>query len=555
MRVPLVGSYNSRDFRTDISKDQRFVNCFFEILRNPATQNQTFYVHKRDGFDTATTCNGYAGHLLVPKMSTGAINEYVFTGRKTAAFGTTVFFDRSGTALDSITCDSTSGCLFLVETTINNEWFLVTSVVSSSARQYWYYGENAGTGNTVNFTGDLTNTLPTVTNISSTTGIYVGQLLAHANIPVGTRVQSIDSSTQITMTGNASATVGGATITRDVMALIYDADFPSNTVGQPAFLNGRMYIMDVQRRIHASDINSITSWSSSQFITADPQIGYGTGCMEVGGKIVAFGSSGFEMFYDAGNPSGSQLNRIVGSVRSVGRKIEETGIRPEITAKKVEHNLYWVSPSLELWALNGGEPAKISPHGLDRLQVSDILGWFRLHGQLCIVVRHYDSGPFGNPVLVYFTETNLWSEWTFKNNSGTNAFGDFDYTYSGDIGCGDMENTKFYTCNRGGWQDEGTTPEQLIQIGPLDFNTRKRKWFLTLELLGDKRGTSGNTAISWSDDDGKTFSTAKNVDMSTNRAIIHLGKIARRRTFRITDSVNASLRLQALEIELREGVT
>lgn len=53
--------------------------------------------------------------------------------------------------------------------------------------------------------GDLAIGSPIVTN-TDTTYVVVGQLVTDANVPVGTKVLTVDSATQFTMDDNASAT-------------------------------------------------------------------------------------------------------------------------------------------------------------------------------------------------------------------------------------------------------------------------------------------------------------------------------------------------------------
>ena len=54
-------------------------------------------------------------------------------------------------------------------------------------------------------TGTTSSTFATVTGISTTAGMAVGQQISGAGIPAGTTVQSVDSTTQVTMSANATA--------------------------------------------------------------------------------------------------------------------------------------------------------------------------------------------------------------------------------------------------------------------------------------------------------------------------------------------------------------
>ena len=63
------------------------------------------------------------------------------------------------------------------------------------------------------FTADTSNGSPLLTSMSDQVEVTVGDELAGTGIPVGARVLSIDSATQVTMTVNATATNTGTTVT------------------------------------------------------------------------------------------------------------------------------------------------------------------------------------------------------------------------------------------------------------------------------------------------------------------------------------------------------
>ena len=63
------------------------------------------------------------------------------------------------------------------------------------------------------FTADTSNGTATLLNMSDQVEVTIGDEISGAGIPTGTRVLSIDSSTQITMTANATATANTVTVT------------------------------------------------------------------------------------------------------------------------------------------------------------------------------------------------------------------------------------------------------------------------------------------------------------------------------------------------------
>jgi len=63
------------------------------------------------------------------------------------------------------------------------------------------------------FTADTSNGTATLLNMSDQVEVTIGDEISGAGIPTGTRVLSIDSPTQITMTANATATANTVTVT------------------------------------------------------------------------------------------------------------------------------------------------------------------------------------------------------------------------------------------------------------------------------------------------------------------------------------------------------
>ena len=86
----------------------------------------------------------------------------------------------------------------------------------------------------------------------------------------------------------------------------------------------------------------------------------------------------------------------------------------------------------------------------------------------------------------------------------------------------------------------------------LDFDTYKRKRLNRLTLVGaDSRETS-TCGVSWSDDDGQTWSTARNVDLNDARPTLTRLGTFRKRQFRITNSSDAPMELEAMELDVEE---
>jgi len=105
---------------------------------------------------------------------------------------------------------------------------------------------------------------------------------------------------------------------------VSDADAPGSTSsivmarGCPV-LNGYTFVLGATTgRIYNSDLNSITAWTATNFLKAEREADYGCFLGKQRDNIVYIGSRSIELFYDAGNPSGSPLARRQDVYHNVG---------------------------------------------------------------------------------------------------------------------------------------------------------------------------------------------------------------------------------------------
>jgi hypothetical protein len=71
---------------------------------------------------------------------------------------------------------------------------------------------NATATSQVTATGTVTAGSPTITNLSTTSGFIIGQPISGAGIPTGTTIAAIPSSTSLTMSANGTATSSGSAV-------------------------------------------------------------------------------------------------------------------------------------------------------------------------------------------------------------------------------------------------------------------------------------------------------------------------------------------------------
>jgi hypothetical protein len=437
----------------------------------------------------------------------------------------------------------------------------ITEVVLSGAT-YWLISAEGGTGwyipndalaEATTFTGTTTSGSAVVTSVSSTAGLYIGQLLtAAAGIAVGTRIQSIDSSTQITMTANATAS-GSRTITRTHMAKIIDADFPSTATGAFVELDGYIFIGTSTGRIYNSDLNSITSWSSTGWIAVNMQADGSVALAKQKNQIVAFGRNHIEFFYNAGNPSGSPLGRTEQAMIRIGSYNTDNIVT-------FRDNIFFIGQDTGyensgVWQLKGFEAKRLSSIPLTRmlsqnsasLNAEDIyLSAYEHQGKQFV---YFGMGNASTLVAdyLYCLESGEWVEAGFpflmKFSEGLNGVA--INSTSGIIYSADPLTPTY--------QDVGSASYTArIQTSLWDGGTDKRKFINKIRLVADTQA-SGTASISWSDDDYANYNTARTVDMTKMDKALHGCGSCRRRSFKIEHSANTPFRAEAIEIEYDEG--
>jgi hypothetical protein len=433
--------------------------------------------------------------------------------------------------------------------------------VSLSGSTYWLISAEGGTGWYIpndalaiatTFTGTTTSGSAVVTSVSSTSGLYIGQLLSGTGIAAGTRILSIDSGTQITMTANATAN-GTPTITRSHMAKIIDADFPSTATGPFVELDGYIFIGTSTGRIYNSDLNSITAWTSSNWIAVNMEADASIALSKAKNQIVAIGRNHIEFFYNAGNPSGSPLGRTEQAMIPIGSYSTDNIVRFRDKTFFIGQDSGYENAGV--WMLSGFEVKRLSTIPLTRMLSQNsaslnadtiVLSAFEHQGKQFVYFGMGDSSNLKADYL-YCLESGEWVEagypYLMRFSEGLNAIA-LNST-SGIIYSADPLTPTY--------QDVGSASyTATIQTSLWDGGTDKRKFINKIRLIGDTQA-SGTASISWSDNDYANYNTARTVDMTKVDKSLHGCGSTRRRSFKIEHSANTAWRVEALEIEFDEG--
>lgn len=502
-RVPLVGSPTNR--KTDVVfsdvRDQFFRNCFPEITVNPGTGRTVVVLTKRQGTNASAAVS--AGAAI------GCAGAVVWSSNVSAG------------AVDAPVV-------------------LSFRKDPSTAMQFFNAETLAQVG------GDV-----------ATTGTANCLFMSEADVGG---------------TGNLSAAViDGSTVemwffpSGGAWTQITDSDFPSAVTPSHAHLDGYMFVMTEGGRIYNSDLNSLSAWTSTSFITASSFGDKGVGCVRYRNYILGLGDYSIEFFVNAGNPSGSVLKRLPDATVDIGALRNGTTLAPAM--RTIGDSLYWIgqragSGARGIFRLTGLRAEKISTTAIDKLVSNGVIrsvkGSFPLLG-MTHVMFSTTSNSFS---WCYCPETNVW--WQFANGTNSSfaaAIGAVDSSYRSKVYFTSPLNAKVYSMNPGAsvvWADDANSYSLIVQTQNMDMGTRRRKFWSALSLLGDRQTSESTITVKWNDDDedftnGPTDGN-RTLDLAaaTANRITRLGS-SRRRSWHLEHSAATPCRLEALEIEYEVG--
>ena len=346
--------------------------------------------------------------------------------------------------------------------------------------------------------------------------------------------------------------VRGSTFTQEVWyasaigswTQITDADFTGLTLcGKMEFLDGYAFILASANRIYNSDINSLSAWSASNYITKQITQDIPNGLARLGSQIIAFGEDTMEVFVNAGNATGSPLQTVKSLHQRVGlfspNAVDSTHYYALLGGKLYFAGREGGTNSNGIFAYDGGKAHRVSSVAVDKIireqPVLSVNTIAPRQGRAAIAIG-LSATTGAQKMLVYFPDWNEWFEWTSAVWSPVNS-GRFH------IGVGTSLQHKVYTF-ASDWQDD-TTDYSMIHQFQLPSDGNHRKFMPMCGILGDTARSASSLSVEFSDDDGQTWSTARTIDMtSAEKMITRCGAYKGRRMVRLTHTGNLDCRME-----------
>jgi hypothetical protein len=349
----------------------------------------------------------------------------------------------------------------------------------------------------------------------------------------------------------------------------------SNIPGPYAYgicsLDGYIFIMNSQGSIYQStNPDDPTLFEAINVIRAESDPDPGVAIARHLNYIVAFGTYSMDVFYNAGNPTGSILNVNKAAKLEIG-----CACGPSVVT--AEQTVIWCGQTKtggkSIYLMDGLTPVKVSNRHVEKYLnsprlLNNVYAYcVKISGHTLYVLTLIDAGT----TLVYDLDEKSWTKWSSLNSDGSETYFKFSHCVS-DLG---VYNGNFLLHEKNSLVSElrpdiyGDTFDNLNVVTPVlnsigilvitplhDSGTKKRKFYSRVEVIGDTLDSfMGNLYLSHSDNDYNSFSYGRVVDMSRMRPALYQNGSSRRRAWQITSQDWSPFRLEALEIESEIGET
>lgn len=344
-------------------------------------------------------------------------------------------------------------------------------------------------------------------------------------------------------------------VTVAVATKIVDGDFPGNAgftlAGTFAHIDGFACIMTTDGKLWASDLNSVTAWTATSYGSANSFPDNGIGCIRYKQYVMCFGSQSIEFFYNAGQTpfpfqKSSTMTVKVGAVSA-----------DAITS--ISDTVFWCGSTPQ-----GGLSIFKYDGAVQRISKPEIDGILLIAGSSAITLtsvrffgRSFVVCIVGTRTMVYCVEESAWHEWVsgtavlwYKCTAVSIGSTMVNYAISNTSTSGIV-----FTMNQASlvYTDNGFAFTATPQLSLMDFGTKKRKFWDSVEIVADMESSTSTLSILYSDDDYQTYSTWGTVDLSESRPVARRLGSSRRRGWVLAHSAATPMRIEAIEIRARIG--
>ena len=342
---------------------------------------------------------------------------------------------------------------------------------------------------------------------------------------------------------------------------------PSPHLPYPIFMDGYLFVAKSGTGdIYNCNLDNPFVWSAGDFISAE-MYPDSLACLSKNNNyLYAVGQESIEYFYDAGNPTGTPLQRVQGAVQQMGTPAPNTVIQTE---KEVILVGTTGNGGYTVWALDGFKATEIGTAPVRQRLATTINTYSTTVSAMCIRTNGQKLYiiALDTQSLVYSFDTKQWTFWTTIPQGSTTPGTFFGVTgTNGNYGSAYIQGTNGAICQMGisyTTDNNANTFTCNAVTSRLDFGTINKKTMSRLTLMGGEEGSSYHLSynISWNDTDylSTSWTTPVAVQFINDfPAITQLG-IFRRRAFKLSitpSSISPSpviFRIDGMEVDINKG--
>lgn len=330
---------------------------------------------------------------------------------------------------------------------------------------------------------------------------------------------------------------------------ITDGDFPAAFVKGWAYIDGTIYVMKANANIQGSDINDPQSWDPLNVIVAQITPDQGVYLAQQLVYAVALKQWSAEVFYDAGNATGSPLGTVQGARASFGAVVADS-------VQSIDDILVWVctnqSSSTQIIKMEGLKVEIISNYAIERLVDSADFSvtysmQFKSTGHRFYILTVKNN----NLTLVYDLDEHRWHQWTDTNG---NYFPFVATTYDSSMNHQFQHETDgyIYLASEDYYTDNATSVIPVDIVTPnFDGGTRRGKTLPMMFFVADQ--VAGSTLQVRSNDfdyDTTKWTNFRDVDLGQKQPQLDNNGTFKRRAYNFHHACPTAFRLQAVDLAL-----
>ena len=342
---------------------------------------------------------------------------------------------------------------------------------------------------------------------------------------------------------------------------LYTVSLPANpdsapgypTGGNAAYLDGTLYFLSyggLGAPVYGSNVGDITTWNALNYIYAQAEGDVGITIAKQLVYVIVFKQWTTEVFYDAGNATGSPLSPVPGALIM-------RGCADARTVLDIDGILFWVSTtrdgSAEISMLENLAVKTVSDAPVEKLLLqtafTTVYTWcYKGGGHTFYVLTLVDI----NITLAYDLKEQTWAQWTDVNG---NYMPICSSTFLG-TQCllQHISNGKVYSMDPTVFTDDGAIITVDIYTPNFDGGVDRTKMLTRMRFNGDQTpGSVLQVRCNDNDYNPVKWTQYRRVDMGITRPFLTSCGSFYRRSYHIRHACNTPLRLSSVDLDIALG--